>query len=99
MTTTRTALAAIALAALATACSGSVSIGGGLDLEELESAIIETGDAQRADLAPFTADCEGAPTDVAAGDTFTCTAIDASGNEYPVTVTADDDEGNVSFEF
>lgn len=99
MTTFRSAPAAIALAVLATACSGSFSIGGGLDLEALESAIVETGDAQRADLAPFTADCTGAPTDVAAGDTFSCTATDAQGNDYPVAVTADDDEGNVSFEF
>lgn len=94
----RSAILISALALAASACSGSVSLGG-LDLESLESAIVEIGDEQRADLGPWSADCTGAPEEAEAGDTFTCTATDAGGTEYEVTVTATDDEGNVDISF
>lgn len=98
MRTARPALLLTALALAATACSGSVSLGG-LDVEALETAIVDLGNAQREDLGPWESDCTGAPDDLEEGDTFTCTATDGAGTEYEVTVTATDDEGNVDISF
>ncbi len=93
--------AAVPLAAtlLVTGCQFSASIGGGLDVEELERQIVAIGDEQRADLAPWSASCPEAPDELPAGTTFFCTATDADGTEYEVTVTATDDDGNVDISF
>lgn len=94
----RPAILLTTLAMAASACSGSVSLGG-LDIEALETAIVDLGEEQRGDLGPWESDCAGAPDDAEEGDTFTCTATDGEGTDYEVTVTATDDDGNVDISF
>ena len=83
--------------ALATALSGcSVSIGGStLDTQKAEDEIA-TGIQDQTGIA-VTVSC---PEDVEimAGAQFTCTATDSDGNQGPVTVTQEDDEGNVQWD-
>lgn len=83
--------------ALATALSGcSVSIGGStVDIQKAENEIAK-GIQEQAGVA-VEVSC---PEDVEAeaGGQFTCTATDTDGNEGAVSVTQEDDEGNIQWE-
>ena len=102
MRATRPALLLAAIAMVATACSGSVSIGG-IDQEEVEAEVVRvleeglpgSDGTSTADFAPWEADCSDTPTTLEAGDSFSCTAVGEE-LELPITVTADDDEGAVT---
>jgi hypothetical protein len=92
----RASVSVLALGLLLSACTVTI---GGPDIDALEQAIVETGDEQRPDLGPWTAECPDAPDSLSQGDTFTCTATSADGSDFVVTVTATDDDGNVDFSF
>jgi hypothetical protein len=68
---------------------------GVLDLGLLEGQI-QSGLAQQAEIES-TVDCGPRFRAARTGDSFQCSVQDAAGNEGTVTVTVDDDEGNVSW--
>jgi hypothetical protein len=80
---------ALALAALAAACSRP------LDIDGLESQLKEQVETEL-DTTGLTVTC---PDDVKAeaGSTFTCEASDPSGATMVITVTQKDDQGNVTW--
>lgn len=102
MRATRPAMLLAAIAMAATACSGSVSIGG-IDQEDVEAEVVRvleeglpgSDGTTTTDFAPWEADCPDTPATLETGDTFSCTAT-AEELELPITVTADDDEGAVT---
>jgi hypothetical protein len=102
MRATRPTVFIAAIAMATTACSGSVSIGG-IDQGDVESEVVRVleeglpgeGGASTADFSPWEADCSGTPSTLETGDSFSCTATSEE-LELPITVTAEDDEGNVT---
>jgi hypothetical protein len=86
---TRVVLAGLAAVALA-ACTKTVNTDG---LEQQIAAELEA----QAGVTPSSVDC---PDDVEAeaGGTFTCTATADDGSTATITVTQQDDQGNLSWE-
>ena len=91
-----TAALSIALAVLLSACDVDVSVGGGLNLRELEDEISE-GLVEQTGVEIDSVRCP-ATRDPAEGDVFTCRVQAADGSEGLITVTQTDDEGNVNWE-
>ncbi|MCB0918547.1 MAG: DUF4333 domain-containing protein [Actinobacteria bacterium] len=86
-------IGAAALLAL-TGCSFSVS-SGGIDTQKVEDEIT-TGLKEQANVTVTTVCPDNVP--LKAGDTFTCTATTTDGEAIDVTVTQQDDQGNVRWE-
>ena len=88
-TTSRGAMLALAL--LATACTGSFSIGGA-NPSQAAVDLIEGELAEQLGLQDVTATCPSNLGDLEEGDTFTCTSTsgDGSTNEFLATIEPDD---------
>lgn len=96
-TQSRISLASAVLAGMAaiTLASCSLSIGGGLDMADVEDQIAE-GIQEQLGIA-VTVDCPDG-VDQEQGNDFTCTAVDDEGDEATVSVTQIDDEGNLEWD-
>ena len=81
----------LALALLATACSGSFSIGG-TDPSQAAVDLIEGELAEQLGVEDVTATCPDDLGDLEEGDTFTCTSTagDGTTNEFLATIEPDD---------
>lgn len=80
-----------------TACSFSVG-GKSLVQEDVESEI-STGLSELVGGEIQSINCDGvSDVDVEAGSTFTCTGVDAPGNDFTVEGELTDDEGSFSYE-
>lgn len=87
----RLLLVLVAAAAVTSACQ--VSVGGGLDIDQIEQEIA-TGIEDQTGISVTSVEC---PQDVEAeaGNNFTCTVTAEDGSTATVDVTQEDDEGNV----
>ena len=96
----RAALCALVVPILLLAgCSGSVTVGGGPDMAELEEKLVEEQEKKSPDLAVGEATCPE-EVDVEETETFECT-VEIEGVEapYEVTLTKDPDGESGEFHF
>ena len=94
----RSVPALVLCALLGASCSFSASVGGGgqLDTEKVEPEIA-TGIEAQTDVELDSVECPD-DVDMEQGNDFECTATATNGDTAPVSVTQDDDEGNISWE-
>jgi hypothetical protein len=95
---TRLVIVSLAVPALLLGCEFNASVGGGgqLDTDKVETEILNGIEAQT-DVEIGSVEC---PDDVPMeqGNDFTCTATDTGGETAEVSVTQDDDAGNITWE-
>ena len=92
----RWAIYLLASLMLLPACSGSVSFGNTLDTDKAEEEIAK-GIEEQTEATIDSVECPD-DVDIEAGHTFDCTVNVSDGSTETVTVTQDDDEGNITWE-
>lgn len=86
---------ALILTVVLTGCDGSLTVTRSIDVDRLETTLTD-GLTEQFGATIQSVEC---PDEIAmeAGDEFECTATDDQGNTGVVTVTQDDDEGNITW--